>query len=48
MTREEVENKAYGLVEPIIGAGRSRQLIDAIRSLESVTSARDLRPLMMA
>jgi 2-methylcitrate dehydratase PrpD len=48
MTREEVENKAYGLVEPIVGAGRSRQLIDAIRSLESVKSARDLRPLMMA
>jgi 2-methylcitrate dehydratase PrpD len=48
MTREEVENKACGLIEPIIGAGRTRQLIEAIRSLESVASARDLRPLMMA
>jgi len=48
MTREEVENKAYGLVESILGAGRSRQLIEAIRSLESAASVRDLRPLMMA
>lgn len=48
MTREEVENKAYGLIEPIIGAGRARQLLDAIRALENVGSARDLRPLMTA
>jgi 2-methylcitrate dehydratase PrpD len=48
MTREEVENKAYGLIEPIIGTGRAGQLIDAIRSLENVMSVRDLRPLMMA
>ena len=48
MTREEVENKAYGLLEPIIGEDRSRRLIDVIRSLEGVASARDLRPLMTA
>jgi 2-methylcitrate dehydratase PrpD len=48
MTREEIENKAYSLIEPIIGAGRTRDLLDRIRSLESVTSARGLRPLLMA
>jgi hypothetical protein len=36
------------LLEPIIGAGRTRQLIAAIRSLESVKSTRDLRPLLTA
>ena len=48
MTREEVENKAYGLIETIVGAGGARQLIEAIRSLESLASVRDLRPLMTA
>jgi 2-methylcitrate dehydratase PrpD len=48
MSRQEIESKAYGLIESIIGAGRSRDLLDAIRSLESVGSARDLRPLLMA
>jgi 2-methylcitrate dehydratase PrpD len=48
MSRQEIESKAYGLIEPIIGAGRSRDLLDAIRSLESVGSARDLRPLLTA
>lgn len=48
MTREEIESKAYGLIEPIIGAGRTHDLLDAIRSLETVKSARDLRPLLMA
>jgi 2-methylcitrate dehydratase PrpD len=48
MTREEIETKAYGLIEPIIGAGRTRRLLDTIRSLESVGSARDLRPLLTA
>jgi hypothetical protein len=48
MTREEVETKAYGLIETIVGAGRARQLIEATRSLESLASVRDLRPLMMA
>jgi 2-methylcitrate dehydratase PrpD len=48
MSREEVESKAYGLIEPIIGTGRTRDLLDTIRSLESVASARDLRPLLTA
>jgi 2-methylcitrate dehydratase PrpD len=48
MSRQEIESKAYGLIEPIIGGGRTRDLLDAIRSLERVGSARDLRPLLTA
>lgn len=46
MSAEEVEDKALDLVTPIIGAARGRELIAAVRDLESMRSMRDLRPLL--
>jgi 2-methylcitrate dehydratase PrpD len=42
----EVEAKAQELMEPVLGAQRTRQLMDAIQKLETVASMRDLRPLL--
>jgi 2-methylcitrate dehydratase PrpD len=48
MDRDEVEAKAEGLLAPVLGAGRARALIEQIRQLERLTSARALRPLLRA
>lgn len=43
----EVEAKARELMEPVLGATRTRQLMDAIDKLEAVSSMRELRPLLL-
>jgi len=48
LTTGEVEAKAQELMEPVLGASRARQLMDAIQKLETVASMRDLRPLLAA
>ena len=46
MTTEEVEEKARGLMAPILGAERVERLLDALRNLETVPTVRDLRSLL--
>jgi len=46
MTREEIVAKARDLIVPVLGSGKSEQLIDAVYRLESLTNLRELRPLL--
>jgi len=46
MTDEEIEAKAIDLSTPIIGAARAEKLVAAVRQLETLRSARELRPLL--
>jgi 2-methylcitrate dehydratase PrpD len=46
MSSEEVEKKARDLIEPVFGAGQTRELIETVRRLETVANVRDLRPLL--
>ena len=48
LSTEEVEKKAWDLLEPVLGTQRSRQLIDAVGRLESLPSIRELLPLLIA
>lgn len=48
MNREEIVAKSRDLMQPVLGADRSRQLIDRILNLESVKNVRELRPLLQA
>jgi hypothetical protein len=48
MTREEVDEKSFPLLAPVLGARRARGLIDAVWSLEKVRDVRALRPLLRA
>jgi 2-methylcitrate dehydratase PrpD len=48
MTRDEVDEKAYHLMAPILGRQRARRLCDAVWGLERVSSMRTLRPLLRA
>ena len=48
MTTQEIEDKARDLVAPIIGAERAGKLADAVRSMETMRSVRELRPLLQA
>ena len=48
MTREEVDEKCYHLVAPVLGQKRGRALCDAIWSIERIKDARKLRPLLQA
>jgi 2-methylcitrate dehydratase PrpD len=48
MTTPEIEDKARDLVAPIIGADRAGKLIEAVRSMETMRSMRELRPLLRA
>ena len=48
MPQEEVEAKAFDLIEPVIGAGRAKELVAAIARLEVLPSVRALRPLLQA
>lgn len=47
METAEVEEKARGLMAPILGDARTRDLIAAIADMESLANARDLRPLLI-
>jgi hypothetical protein len=46
MTRDEVDEKEYHLLVPVLGAGRARALCDAVWSLESLASVRELGKLL--
>ena len=48
MTEDEVAAKAGDLMEPILGAARTGELIAAILALETVDDCRDLRRLLSA
>jgi 2-methylcitrate dehydratase PrpD len=48
MTTREIEDKAHDLVLPIIGAERAGKLVEVVRSIETIGSMRDLRPLLRA
>lgn len=48
MTTDEVETKADEIMEPVVGAERSKQLIEAVRKIESVDNVRQLRELLQA
>ena len=41
-----VEAKARGLIEPVFGAQQTEKLIEAVRDLDQMQKARDLRPLL--
>lgn len=45
MSRSEVEAKADDLIAPVLGAARSRDLVDAVMAMETIPSVRALRPL---
>jgi 2-methylcitrate dehydratase PrpD len=48
MNREEVGEKCYALIAPILGPARSRRLIDSIWNIERIRDVRTLRPLLLA
>ena len=48
MKREEVDEKAYHLMAPILGKARARKLCDAVWALERMSNMRKLRPLLRA
>jgi 2-methylcitrate dehydratase PrpD len=48
MTRAEVDEKAFHLMAPILGAKRARALCDTVWNLDKVKDVRKLRPLLQA
>ncbi len=48
MPRDEVDEKCYHLMAPILGSARARRLCDAVWSIEKLGNARKLRPLLGA
>ncbi len=48
MTKEEVEEKCFGLLRPILKKKRARGLIDAIWTIEQMEDVKALRPLTRA
>jgi 2-methylcitrate dehydratase PrpD len=48
MTREEVDEKCFHLMAPILGKARARRLCDAVWALEKMSNVRSLRPLLRA
>lgn len=48
LTSDEIAEKATELMTPVLGAGRTKQLIETIAHLENLGSVRDLRPLLSA
>ena len=47
METREVEEKARGLMTPILGSERTGALINAVAEIEALTDTRDLRPLLV-
>ena len=45
MARDEVDEKCYPLIAPVLGNRRARALCDAIWDIEAVSDIRELRPL---
>ena len=48
MTRAEVQEKCYHLMAPVLGKRRARAACDAVWSIERLSDARKLRPLLQA
>lgn len=48
LTSDEIAEKATELMAPVLGADRTRQLIDRVAHLEDLGSVRELRPLLSA
>ena len=48
MKREEVDEKCFHLVAPVLGKARARRLCDTVWALDSVANVRSLRPLLTA
>lgn len=48
MTREEVEEKCYRLLRPVLRPKRAKALIEAVWNLEQVDNVQALRPLLKA
>jgi 2-methylcitrate dehydratase PrpD len=48
MSREQVDEKCYHLMAPILGKARSRRLCDAVWGLEKIGNVTKLRPLLKA
>lgn len=48
MTDQEVTDKAWELIEPVLGADRTRQLIASVWNITEVENVIELRPLMQA
>jgi 2-methylcitrate dehydratase PrpD len=46
MSDEEIEQKCADLMTPVLGAERTKRLIETIENLEKVNNCRDLRPLI--
>jgi 2-methylcitrate dehydratase PrpD len=48
MNRQEVDEKCFHLMAPILGKARARKLCDAVWKLEGVANVRSLRALLTA
>ncbi len=48
MTHDEVDEKCYHLMAPVLGGRRARALCDSVWRLEKVQDARKLRPLLQS
>jgi len=48
MTREEVDEKCFPLMAPVLGKARARKLIDTVWRIDRVSNVRSLRPLLKA
>ena len=48
MNREEVDEKCFHLMAPILGKARARRLCNAVWGLESMANVQRLRPLLTA
>jgi 2-methylcitrate dehydratase PrpD len=48
MTVQEIDDKALDLMAPIIGTERAGKLIAAVRTIDTLGSVRELRPLLQA
>ncbi|HSF20744.1 MAG TPA: MmgE/PrpD family protein, partial [Burkholderiales bacterium] len=46
MDTESVNAKARSLMEPVLGAGKTKELIRRVNALEAVADVRELRPLL--
>jgi 2-methylcitrate dehydratase PrpD len=48
MTVQEIDDKALDLMAPIIGKERAGKLVAAVRTIDTIRSVRELRPLLQA
>lgn len=48
MTREEVDDKCYALMAPVLGIRRSRALCDTVWALEEMKDVRELARMLRA